>query len=88
MKKCLLKPTNNNCILSYYIFLQDKSFWSSLEFTKTNVYGTHVLVNAAFEANVQRFIHVSTDEVYGGKSDSVSPGSTYSCFMLPDFVQI
>lgn len=49
----------------------DKSFWSSLEFTKTNVYGTHVLINAAFEANVQRFIHVSTDEVYGGKSDSV-----------------
>ena len=36
------------------------------------MYGTHVLVNAAFEANVQRFIHVSTDEVYGGKSDNVS----------------
>ncbi len=54
------------------ILFKDKSFWSSLEFTKTNVYGTHVLVNAAFEANVQRFIHVSTDEVYGGKSDSVS----------------
>ena len=59
-------------IKNYVCFIQDKSFWSSLEFTKTNVYGTHVLVNAAFEANVERFIHVSTDEVYGGKSDNVS----------------
>lgn len=62
--------------------IQDKSFWSSLEFTKTNVYGTHVLVNAAFEANVQRFIHVSTDEVYGGKSDNVS-GSNNTTVTMP-----
>ena len=50
----------------------DLSFWSSLDFTKTNVYGTHVLINAAFEAGVKRFIHVSTDEVYGGFSQVVS----------------
>lgn len=49
------------------------------------MYGTHVLVNAAFEANVQRFIHVSTDEVYGGKSDSVSTsnhGAFTSCLIV------
>ncbi|KAK3699408.1 hypothetical protein QZH41_018566 [Actinostola sp. cb2023] len=47
----------------------DNSFWSSLDFTKTNVYGTHVLINVAHEAKVKRFIHVSTDEVYGGGND-------------------
>lgn len=46
----------------------DLSFWSSLDFTRTNVYGSHVLVNAAYEAGVSLFIHVSTDEVYGGHS--------------------
>ncbi|XP_031554858.1 dTDP-D-glucose 4,6-dehydratase-like [Actinia tenebrosa] len=53
----------------------DNSFWSSLAFTKTNVYGTHVLINVAHEAKVKRFIHVSTDEVYGGGTDC---GSTHS----------
>ncbi|XP_048588712.1 dTDP-D-glucose 4,6-dehydratase [Nematostella vectensis] len=46
----------------------DNSFWSSLDFTKTNVYGTHVLINVAHEAKIKKFIHVSTDEVYGGNS--------------------
>ncbi|XP_078614107.1 dTDP-D-glucose 4,6-dehydratase-like [Branchiostoma floridae x Branchiostoma japonicum] len=49
----------------------DTSFTSSLEFTRVNVYGTHVLVNTAYENGVKRFVHVSTDEVYGGKSTSV-----------------
>ncbi|KAI8514316.1 hypothetical protein Bbelb_086400 [Branchiostoma belcheri] len=49
----------------------DTSFTSSLEFTRVNVYGTHVLVNTAYESGVKRFVHVSTDEVYGGKSTSV-----------------
>ena len=50
----------------------DLSFWSSLDFTRTNVYGSHVLVNAAYEAGIEKFIHVSTDEVYGGKSTEVN----------------
>lgn len=37
-----------------------------------NVYGTHVLVTAAYEASVEKFVYVSTDEVYGGSSDEVS----------------
>jgi dTDP-glucose 4,6-dehydratase len=28
--------------------------------------GTHVLLEAAKRHNIKRFIHVSTDEVYGG----------------------
>ena len=40
-----------------------------------NVYATHVLLEAAREAGVQRFIHVSTDEVYGSCDDKKNEGS-------------
>ena len=43
----------------------DLSFENSYCFTETNVGGTHVLLEAAKEAGIRRFIHVSTDEVYG-----------------------
>ncbi|EPY75988.1 dTDP-D-glucose 4,6-dehydratase-like protein [Camelus ferus] len=47
----------------------DLSFVHAFEFTYVNVYGTHVLVSAAHEARVEKFIYVSTDEVYGGTLD-------------------
>lgn len=43
----------------------DNSFGNSLEFTRTNVLGTHSLMEACREAKVPKIIHVSTDEVYG-----------------------
>jgi dTDP-glucose 4,6-dehydratase len=45
----------------------DRSFENSLEFTKTNVLGTHVLLQSALACGpmIKRFMHVSTDEVYG-----------------------
>ena len=43
----------------------DNSFGNSLTFTKTNVMGTHVLLEAAKLQGVSLFLHVSTDEVYG-----------------------
>ena len=43
----------------------DNSFGNSLQFTQNNVVGTHVLLEAAKNADIKRFIHVSTDEVYG-----------------------
>ncbi|CAH2056860.1 unnamed protein product [Thlaspi arvense] len=44
----------------------DNSFGNSFEFTKNNIYGTHVLLEACkVTGQVKRFIHVSTDEVYG-----------------------
>ena len=43
----------------------DNSFGNSFQFTQNNIYGTHVLVESAKIAGVKRFIHVSTDEVYG-----------------------
>ncbi|KAI9095104.1 hypothetical protein DFS34DRAFT_626693 [Phlyctochytrium arcticum] len=43
----------------------DNSFGNSAEFTLNNIMGTHVLLEAARVNNVKRFIHISTDEVYG-----------------------
>lgn len=44
----------------------DNSFGNSFNFTQSNIYGTHVLLEAAkMHKGIKRFIHVSTDEVYG-----------------------
>lgn len=43
----------------------DNSFGNSFAFTENNVLGTHVLLETAKTAGIKRFIHVSTDEVYG-----------------------
>ena len=43
----------------------DNSFGNSFSFTEANILGTHVLLEAAKEAKVGLFVHVSTDEVYG-----------------------
>lgn len=45
----------------------DNSFGNSFHFTQSNILGTHVLLEAAKGARgqIRRFIHVSTDEVYG-----------------------
>lgn len=43
----------------------DLSFGNSFQFTKTNVEGTHIMLECAVKAKVQRFIHISTDEVMG-----------------------
>ena len=44
----------------------DNSFGDPIQFTIDNVLGTHVLVHTAHEyGRLQKFIHISTDEVYG-----------------------
>ena len=43
-----------------------KSFEDSLQYTKDNILGTHILLEACRQlGNITRFVHVSTDEVYG-----------------------
>ena len=49
----------------------DRSIEGGSEFVSTNVMGTQVLLDAARSSNIKRFVHVSTDEVYG----SISEGS-------------
>ena len=43
----------------------DRSIYEPAVFVRTNVTGTQLLLNAARECGVERFVHVSTDEVYG-----------------------
>jgi dTDP-glucose 4,6-dehydratase len=43
----------------------DRSIHDATPFVRTNVLGTQVLLDAAREFRVGRFVHVSTDEVYG-----------------------
>jgi dTDP-glucose 4,6-dehydratase len=47
----------------------DRSIASAGEFLRTNVIGTQVLLDAARERGVRRFLHVSTDEVMGSLPD-------------------
>lgn len=63
----------------------DRSITGSAEFIRTNVMGTHTLLEAARQINLGRFVHVSTDEVYGSisegswpETDPLLPNSPYA----------
>jgi dTDP-glucose 4,6-dehydratase len=63
----------------------DRSINGAGEFVMTNVVGTQVLLDAAMRHKVDRFVHVSTDEVYGSIEDGswpethvLEPNSPYS----------
>jgi dTDP-glucose 4,6-dehydratase len=63
----------------------DRSITGAADFVSTNVVGTQVLLQAALEAGVSRFVHVSTDEVYGSiehgswpETHPLEPNSPYS----------
>ena len=63
----------------------DRSISGAHDFVMTNVVGTSVLLEAARQAQVKRFLHFSTDEVYGSRVsgsfsevDPLDPTSPYS----------
>jgi len=64
----------------------DRSIQSGLPFVRTNVLGTQVLLDECRARGVERFLHVSTDEVYGSLGSSghfteetpLAPNSPYS----------
>lgn len=43
----------------------DRGFENPTPFLRTNVLGTQCLLESAYRCNLSRFIHISTDEVYG-----------------------
>jgi len=48
------------------------SFESSLDFTRDNILGTHILLECCRKyGKIKKFIHVSTDEVYGESMNSI-----------------
>ena len=63
----------------------DRSITGAADFVVTNVVGTQTLLQGALEAEVSRFVHVSTDEVYGSIDEGswpeehpLEPNSPYS----------
>ncbi len=65
----------------------DRSIDSSLVFTKTNIEGTHKLLENARKCGIERFVQIGTDEVYGSlkptdksstENDMIKPNSPYS----------
>jgi dTDP-glucose 4,6-dehydratase len=63
----------------------DRSILGSADFVMTNVVGTQTLLQAAVDAGVSKFVHVSTDEVYGSiesgswpETHPLEPNSPYS----------
>jgi dTDP-glucose 4,6-dehydratase len=63
----------------------DRSILAPEQFLRTDVLGTHVLLEAVRELGIARFVQVSTDEVYGDvetgsstESDPIRPRSPYA----------
>jgi dTDP-glucose 4,6-dehydratase len=63
----------------------DRSILGADPFVVTNVVGTQILLQAALNADVSRFVHISTDEVYGSiesgswsENHPLEPNSPYS----------
>ena len=64
----------------------DRSIEGATPFLRTNVHGTGVLLEEARRAAVERFVHVSTDEVYGSlgprgrftERSALAPNSPYA----------
>ncbi len=63
----------------------DRSIVNPDEFVSTNCLGTNVMCDVARRVGVERFLHISTDEVYGSietgsfrEDDRLSPRSPYS----------
>ncbi|KAM2489457.1 hypothetical protein PS1_046451 [Malus domestica] len=62
----------------------DNSFGNSFGFTKNNIYGTHVLLEACkVTGQIKRFVHVSTDEVYGETNEGAVVGNHEASQLLP-----
>ena len=63
----------------------DRSIENSYEFIRTNVLGTQVLLDAAKDNKIGKFVQISTDEVYGSilegswnENEPLMPNSPYS----------
>lgn len=83
-----VKALGDDAINVYHLAAEshvDRSILSGEIFSKTNVVGTQLMLESSSLNNVTRFLHVSTDEVYGSLSEGTAdedyplkPSSAYS----------
>lgn len=83
----LLKSTDFDAVVNFAAESHvDRSILDSGPFIQTNIVGTQVLLDAFREQNINRFVQVSTDEVYGSlgaeglftEETPITPNSPYS----------
>lgn len=83
----LLQETKVDAVLNFAAESHvDRSILDSGPFVQTNIVGTQVLLDACREIGVQRYLQVSTDEVYGSlgkeglftEETPLAPNSPYS----------
>ena len=62
----------------------DHSFHNSLDYTNDNIYGTHILLECCrIYGKITKFIHMSTDEVYGESSLEDNIKKTENSILYP-----
>jgi dTDP-glucose 4,6-dehydratase len=82
--KLLMKDCD--CVINFAAETHvDKSIVNPAAFVQTDILGTQVLIEAAKDNQIERFVQVSTDEVYGSirsgsfsESDKLDPSSPYA----------
>jgi dTDP-glucose 4,6-dehydratase len=83
-----VKALGEDTIVVYHLAAEshvDRSILSGEIFSRTNVVGTQLMLESSSLNNVSRFLHVSTDEVYGSLNEGIAdesyplnPSSAYS----------
>jgi dTDP-glucose 4,6-dehydratase len=83
-----VKVLGEDTIVVYHLAAEshvDRSILSGEIFSRTNVLGTQLMLESSSVNNVSRFLHVSTDEVYGSLNEKfaderypLNPSSAYS----------
>lgn len=74
-----IKDKKIDCIVNFAAESHvDRSIKNPNIFLKTNIIGVQVLLDAALKYDVQRFIQISTDEVYGSLAESEKSSSENS----------
>ena len=83
-----VKALGGDAIVVYHLAAEshvDRSIQSGGIFSRTNVLGTQLMLESSSSNDVKRFLHVSTDEVYGSLSEGtadeeypLNPSSAYS----------
>jgi dTDP-glucose 4,6-dehydratase len=84
--KSTIEKENPDCIINFAAESHvDNSIKDPVVFAKTNILGTNILLEFAKKNNIEQFIQVSTDEVYGStktgkfkETDKLKPNSPYS----------